>query len=287
MGAYPRSTGPAVVGYFLNWGLLGTLTLQLYLYYQAFPKDRSFTKCLVFGVYAIVLVQTMLVTRDAVTTFVYRFDDPCALANRANLGFEWFSLPVMCPGGLHRAIFLRVPHPSFIEIVENAGFHRDCFPNQRYRGVFVWLFCTSMYVITPSRYLQFLTYNTYLDPEVNLDNNRDWISSAVTALASLILMFTFPGKAYFFTPAVVPPMLYANTLLAVLNSRFQILDGRGYTPTQDMSLPTFLLHGGGSSGLHRSVTSPIVTTEREAFGTQELDDLSKTKDIRQLADTLV
>jgi hypothetical protein len=90
-------------------------------------------------------------------------------------------------------------------------------------------------------------------------------------------MFAFPGKVYFCTLAVVLPMLYSNTIVAVLNSRFQILKGRGYTPTQDiMSTPSFLARGGGSGGPNQST---IVTIEREAFGAQELDDLSKTKGI--------
>jgi hypothetical protein len=90
-------------------------------------------------------------------------------------------------------------------------------------------------------------------------------------------MFAFPGKVYFCTPAVVLLMLYANTIVAVLNSRFQILKGR-YTPTQDiMSTPSFLARGGGSCGGPNRST--IVTIEREVFGAQELDDLSKTKGI--------
>jgi hypothetical protein len=73
------------------------------------------------------------------------------------------------------------------------------------------------------------------------------------------LMFAFPGKVYFCTPAVVLPMLYANTIVAVLNSCFQILKGQGYTPARDvMSAPSFLVRGGGSSGPDRST---IVTIE--------------------------
>ncbi|KAJ6483020.1 hypothetical protein DFH09DRAFT_1340725 [Mycena vulgaris] len=56
--------------------------------------------------------------------------------------------------------------------------------------------------------------------------------TAVVAVIALIFFFTL--SPYFFTPAFLLPVLYANTLLAVLNSRFQILDGRGYIPTTNM-----------------------------------------------------
>jgi len=92
-----------------------------------------------------------------------------------------------------------------------------------------------------------------------------WIltyQAALVALITLILFFVFP--AYFITPAFVLPTLYANTILAVLNSRFQFLDDRGYISTTNMmSAPS-------------SVQSPIISIERETFATRELDDLGKT-----------
>ncbi|KAJ6566767.1 hypothetical protein B0H19DRAFT_859882, partial [Mycena capillaripes] len=46
--------------------------------------------------------------------------------------------------------------------------------------------------------------------------------TAWMALAHLIFFFAVPRKPYFFTAAAVQSKLYANTILAVLNSRFQI-----------------------------------------------------------------
>jgi hypothetical protein len=51
---------------------------------------------------------------------------------------------------------------------------------------------------------------------------------AAVALTNLALFFAFPGRTYF-TAGALLPKLYANTIFAVLNSRFQILGGRGYT----------------------------------------------------------
>ncbi|KAF7354118.1 hypothetical protein MVEN_01099200 [Mycena venus] len=303
--------GPAVVGYFLNWGLLGTLTLQLYLYYQAFPKDRAFTNCLVYGVYAIVLVQTMLMTRDAVTTFVYHFGDLCALAKRANLGFEWFSLPIMSGlvafiGQSFYAYRIHVlskswKMPLFIVTVSlvscigtfMAGYFAgksEHHPigrgpaNNISAAVGLIGSALSDIIITTWLTCYLLKRDTGFRGTHALILRLTWITietgcvTAVTALVTVILVFVFPDKPYFFTPAVVLPMVYANTLLAVLNSRFQILDGRRHTPSQSiMSTPSFLAHSQGSDDPNPSVQSPIVTIEREAFGARELDNLSKTK----------
>jgi hypothetical protein len=50
------------------------------LYYQAFPHDRFWTKCLVCAVYTIHLVEIILVTLDVFRTFGYGFGDISALA---------------------------------------------------------------------------------------------------------------------------------------------------------------------------------------------------------------
>ncbi|KAJ7640557.1 hypothetical protein B0H17DRAFT_906318, partial [Mycena rosella] len=62
------------------------------LYYQAFPNDRLSTKSLVYFVYAIELVDTILMTHAAFTTFEYGFGDFAALTNT---DFNWLSVPIM------------------------------------------------------------------------------------------------------------------------------------------------------------------------------------------------
>ncbi|KAJ7705706.1 hypothetical protein B0H16DRAFT_1635820 [Mycena metata] len=85
-------SGPVLVGYLLHWGLFGTLTIQIYLYYEAFPKDRVWQKCLVYGVYTVELVQTILISHDAFANFGYGFGDISALTN---MHFDWLTVPIM------------------------------------------------------------------------------------------------------------------------------------------------------------------------------------------------
>ncbi|KAK0451654.1 hypothetical protein EV421DRAFT_1694778, partial [Armillaria borealis] len=81
-----------IVGCLLNWGLFGTLSVQLYLYYLAFPDDRRFTKYLVYGVYVIEFVQTMLIAHDAFAMYGYGFGDIDALAR---MNYKWLTVPIM------------------------------------------------------------------------------------------------------------------------------------------------------------------------------------------------
>jgi len=53
-----------VVGWLLNWGLYGALSAQVFLYYMAFPRDRFHSKALVYGVFLIETVQTVLLLHD-------------------------------------------------------------------------------------------------------------------------------------------------------------------------------------------------------------------------------
>jgi hypothetical protein len=99
---------PQLVGELLHWGLFGTLSIQLcepstsrsstctqsvqtFIIWRS-QKDKLRTKCLVYGVYAIELVETILITHDAFTTFGYGFGD---ISTFTKVGFDWLTIPVM------------------------------------------------------------------------------------------------------------------------------------------------------------------------------------------------
>lgn len=56
--------GTYVVGWLLNWGLYGVLSAQVFLYYMAFPRDRIYSKSLVYSVYLLETLQTILLLHD-------------------------------------------------------------------------------------------------------------------------------------------------------------------------------------------------------------------------------
>ncbi|KAF8910655.1 hypothetical protein CPB84DRAFT_1702355 [Gymnopilus junonius] len=87
-----RIAGPLVVGYLLHWGLFGVLSMQVYVYYLAFPNDPRGTKALVYGVYAAEVAQTLMLADKAFQTFATGFGNIEAIANGGSL---WFSIPII------------------------------------------------------------------------------------------------------------------------------------------------------------------------------------------------
>jgi len=70
------------------------------LYYLAFPNDRLYLKCLVYGLYTFEFVQCVLIVEAAFHTFVTSFGD-VDVFNRVNT--EWLSVPIFTAlGKLYR-----------------------------------------------------------------------------------------------------------------------------------------------------------------------------------------
>ncbi|EEB91836.1 hypothetical protein MPER_09740, partial [Moniliophthora perniciosa FA553] len=63
------NAGPVLVAYFLIWFFYGILCLQLYLYYQAFPFDPKFLKVIVYLMFTLETLQTILITHDGFDIF--------------------------------------------------------------------------------------------------------------------------------------------------------------------------------------------------------------------------
>jgi len=111
--------------------------------------------------------------------------------------------------------------------------------------------------------------------------------TAAIALVNLALFFAFPGRPYFFTAGALLPKLYANTIFAVLNSRFEILGGRGYTSMDAGTYQSFIRNNGGTSAGGTTTHPPVVTITREIFADRELNinELVEMRDAKRSVDT--
>ncbi len=142
----------------MNWGLFGTLSVQLCtllqvilqqivyntfsldLYYLAFPNDRRLLKYLVYGIYVIEFVQTMIVAHDKFAVFGYGFGDIEALTR---MNHSWLTVPVMSAVGARsvcyplsvtyheyscgcRAGLLCIPNLHIIKIANHPDIHHLC-----------------------------------------------------------------------------------------------------------------------------------------------------------------
>ncbi|KAJ3561127.1 hypothetical protein NP233_g10388 [Leucocoprinus birnbaumii] len=65
----PVDTRPAFFGYCFDIILYGLLTVQVYLYYLAFPNHKRTTKATVWFVYAVGSIQTFVALRDFLVMF--------------------------------------------------------------------------------------------------------------------------------------------------------------------------------------------------------------------------
>ncbi|PBK58811.1 hypothetical protein ARMSODRAFT_856043, partial [Armillaria solidipes] len=241
-----------IVACLLHWGLFGTLSVQLYLYYLAFPKDRQFTKYLVYGIYVVEFVQTMLVTHDAFVEFGYGFGDIEALTD---MHFDWLTVPIMsaaaaCVGQVFYAyrIFIlsrsRIV-PIFVICVSltssvaaiitgvysfQAGNITKLNNRKTSIAVGIWCgasaLCDIVIAICMTHYLtrhntSFRQTRMLVTKLIRLTIETGSVT-AVVALLNLILFFAFPHQTFYGTPALIMPKLYANTVYMVLNSRIRI-----------------------------------------------------------------
>ncbi|KIM49806.1 hypothetical protein M413DRAFT_21944 [Hebeloma cylindrosporum] len=87
-----KIVGPQILTVLLNSGLLGVLSVQVYLYYLAFPNDRSYMKCLVYGIYFLEFVQSVFIVEAGFQTFVNGFGDFEVLNQ---IKTQWLSIPVL------------------------------------------------------------------------------------------------------------------------------------------------------------------------------------------------
>ncbi|PBK84752.1 hypothetical protein ARMGADRAFT_1169963 [Armillaria gallica] len=290
-------TGPFVVACLLNWGLFGTLSVQLYLYYLAFPNDRRFIKYLVYGIYVIEFVQTMLVAHDAFVTFGYSFGDMDALTR---INFSWLIGPVMsavasCVGQVFYAYRIYIVSksriiPIFIiclsltssvvamiigieyfkvGVISNLNNRKTCIAVGISCGAAA--LCDILIAICMSYYASFFSLSL-MRSTTNFRRTRLLVTkiicltietgsaTAIVALLSFILFILFPHRAYFVTPGMLLAKLCANTIYMVLNSRFQIIGGRDtYKSSTDVSFTTTMM---------RDIISQSTEDTRPAEGIQ-------------------
>ncbi|KAK0483093.1 hypothetical protein EDD18DRAFT_1261670 [Armillaria luteobubalina] len=285
-----------IVGYLLHWGLFGTLSIQLYLYYLAFPKDRQFVKCLVYGIYIVEFVQTILVAHDAFAVFGYGFGDLEALTE---MHFNWLILPIMIAidslvGQVFYAyrIFIlsrsRIV-PAFVICVSLASFVTAIITgirifqagdvtklNDRETSISGGISCAGyalcdiIIALCMTYYLMrsktgFRSTQILVTKIIRLTIETGSVT-AIVALVTIILFLAFPHQDFYVTPALATSKLYANTIYMVLNSRIRIMGGRDtYTSSTDMEITSTMMRDITSHSTHGTQRTPVDAITAEVF----------------------
>ncbi|KAF8890366.1 hypothetical protein BD779DRAFT_265644 [Infundibulicybe gibba] len=260
------SAGPLIIGYLLNWGLYGVLSVQVYMYYLGFPRDRAVAKCLVFGLYAVETLQTALVTHDAFMTFGVDYGDVTALDNvlLAGISIPILSGIVSCTVQIFFAyrIFILSRSkllPSVICIIAltqgSAGLaqgvqatktgHWSELQTDAFISCTVWLtgaaVCDIIIAISMSYCLSrsetgFRSTQILISKLIRLTIETGCMTAA-TATADIALFLAFPHSTYHTTPALILAKAYSNTLLVTFNNRLRIVNGGADTSSIGLDSP--------------------------------------------------
>ncbi|ESK85586.1 hypothetical protein Moror_10000 [Moniliophthora roreri MCA 2997] len=264
--AFPSRTLMVVaiklLGYMLNWGLYGVLSVQVYMYWTVFPNDSRPSRALVYGIYLLETAQTILLTHDAFQTFVFGFMDPASVDNVYYLWLDVYLFDALV------ALFVQVYYahrthvllsrsrllPAIIvslSIIQFISAVLLCAAIKRYRyfsayqtystsadsvvSGFLWIVSATIadILIAITMVYALSRYDTTFKETQSLVRRLNRLAMetcslvAATQIAQPFLFYFFPGRNYQMTPGIIIAKLYSNSLLVVFNSRIQIHGARG------------------------------------------------------------
>ncbi|KAJ7919623.1 hypothetical protein B0H13DRAFT_1988434 [Mycena leptocephala] len=257
-----KLTIPIFIGTLLNWAFLGTLFVQVYLYFIAFPQDRRLNKVIVAFVFIAEIVQTFSDCKNTINAF------GAGWGNRESLdhvGWAWFSVPVLGStiASVGQVFFAWrisiIGHTLFIpalivaiamiqfgagiwtgvEIVRAGKFSLLDF--NRLKPPVAWLASTAacdliivaatVFFIMKARQTEFKFSNA-----TNIAISRiikvsveTGLLCAVFAVVDLYLYVAYDGNNYHLATCIWLSKVYSNSIMVILNSRAYI----GHAAPQD------------------------------------------------------
>jgi hypothetical protein len=246
---------PPLLGYMLNWCLYGTLCVQVYNYYLAFPKDRGAIKALVYTSFFLETVQTVLNGHDAYHMFGVGYGNMLELTS---VQLSWFALPVL--GGVIAAavqifysyriwvlsgsnilagvlVLIALLQGSSAIATGARGFLLGNFDLLQ-KGIripcSIWLvggavcdiaIALSLTIILLRADVSFKASQVLVSKLVRLTIETGIVTATVSIITAIF--FLIPGKVFYtLTPTLVLARLYSNSMMVMLNSRTNFVGGR-------------------------------------------------------------
>ncbi|KAJ7654751.1 hypothetical protein B0H17DRAFT_1186154 [Mycena rosella] len=259
MSQYVLLTGPILAGTQFNWALLGTLTLQVYIFHVSFPKERAWLKALVYTIFVLDVAQTAIASHFAYALLVNGWGDPTALTH-----LPWSSAAVPIFTGLISAavqIFfawriyaLKGENPfalaisvlivmlalmqCFSAIISDALFSVTTELSEITKlmaGVKVWLIgsavcdivITFTMIVILSQYQQKTPWKKTdsMITKLIYSTVETGAITSVVAILDVVLFILFPNNYLHEAPAFMLGKVYSNVLLATLNQRARVSAG--------------------------------------------------------------
>jgi len=276
-------TGPVVLGYLFNLGLFGALTVQCYMYYLAFPNDSRSMKCVVTVTYLLQVVQVVLTTIDAFRQYAAGWGDFLQLTK---FGLLWFSVPIL--DGIVSAFvqtfyawrifaFSRNVYVSCVVVtmalfqlvfaIYSGALLRSDNLNRMYQvATITWLSGTVVCDVTIAVSMIFLLQRarrrsgiertTILLTRLITLTFETGAVCATFAIVNLVLFIRFQHTLLQFLPSLTLAKPYSNMLLAVFNSRIDIIGGRNRPASQENAFVWTMTTGRLSPHSAKSVMHP-------------------------------
>ncbi|KIK65657.1 hypothetical protein GYMLUDRAFT_240157 [Collybiopsis luxurians FD-317 M1] len=257
-------TAPELYGMLFNFGLMGSLIVQVYQYYTSFPGDPRTTKGVVYSIFLLELIQTGIMSYFAYTIFGSGYGNLVIFDKSA---LEWF--PVCILGSLiagtvqifyaHRVytfsrskiiggiiVLSSHNHPDVSKLALlqiGSGIGQGVISKlvtdrsnlaTKPICVTIWLLSSAICDLTIASCMTFyLKRRRFLSVHTNKVVTKlvryTIETGAITALAAIIqvvVFLAFPADNFFETPSWTLGKLYSNNLLVLLNARAQIVGGR-------------------------------------------------------------
>ncbi|KAF9011846.1 hypothetical protein BDQ17DRAFT_1344962 [Cyathus striatus] len=243
-----------LVAYCLSFGLYGVFTTQVYAYYICFPKDKKHVKILVYGVLVIETIQSILVIRDAVTSFGIGFGERGEVAKIHN---EWLTMPIASGiiGCIVQCFYAyrikRLTHTiaascfvvllalvqcigAIVAGVEGHIINNAWKLNSRVEYIAQAVKISCFVIVHTHKVFQLYKSKT------KVENTQATLTRIIrliigtgifTALIAILDLILYLGEykrgAYFLIPCLNLGKLYSNSMMVVLNNRANIVSGRG------------------------------------------------------------
>ncbi|KAF8956589.1 hypothetical protein BDZ97DRAFT_182300 [Flammula alnicola] len=298
-GAAPdlsRTAGPLLIGYLVNWGLFGVLSVQVYLYYLAFPKDQMSTKALVYGDYILEATQTFLLTTSAFRSFATGFGNPEVLNN---VDILWFSVPILSGKAAFVAqafyayrisvlsqkkyvaaivmLFLLIQLGGAFTIsaqVKQAKLFTNFLKKNSFIALGVWqggsAACDVIIAISMTYYLRsrdsgVMETHVLITRVIRLIVETGTLTATI-AIVTLILNY-LPGQPTYYQASVgALGKVYSNSMMVVFNSRMRVASVNSTSTSNEVPIPLShvnrMTSDNGQSRMHGGI---LVTREEISF----------------------
>jgi hypothetical protein len=263
------ATGPMMLGFLFSYGLYGVLCSQLFTYCMAFPNDSKNLKILVWTVFALETVLTVLITRGAWWNFVSgfgqldhmkRFDESTPfqvpVVGLITLSFHTFyawriyqmshrkrllPLVIVSLSSTHLAITLYVA----VHGLQTDG-RIDALMGTRFAAVYgswmgigmladILVTCSMTVILIRAKRQAHRTHVSARISRILKFTMETGLAITVLAIVMVLCYIIRRDTLLFFLFYYIQTRLYSNLILSSLNSRFMYAQQPGHPHTEVLS----------------------------------------------------